>query len=152
MRITVFRAIAIVVPLLFPVAAVGAPKVGSVISISAAVVVREGKVVPAADNMSLYIGDKVITLPGGSANLRFAEKTVKLGESSVVVADDHRAVLSIRPESSFKDKWKDALQKLAKFEQDHGNHFGHCIGKGHGHHTEDGPGHGHDHFCPPVSP
>jgi hypothetical protein len=159
MRFVISRAVAFILPvLLLPAAAVGAPKVGVVTSSNGAVVAREGKVVPAGNNMPLYEGDKVITLSGGSANVQLADKSVKLGGSSMVAADDRGAAVSMEPKSSSKDgnSQNEAAQQLAKADQDHGNHFGHCKGKGHEHHNDDGPGeghgHGHDHDCPPVSP
>jgi len=157
------RAIVLALPMLIlPIAAHGAPKVGTVTNSNNAVVARDGKVVPAADNMPLYQGDKVMTLPGGSANLQFADKSVRLGESSMVPMDDHQAVVSMQSEaSSVRGKGrKGALDQLANADHDHhgnkGNHFGFCRGIGHLHHNDDGPGkghgHGHDHDCPPASP
>ena len=161
MTFAVSRAIALMLPILIlPAAAVGAPKVGTVTSSKGAVVAHEGKVVPAADNMPLYKGDKVMTLSGGSANVQLADKSVKLGGSSMVPMDDHKAVVSMesKPSSKGGDGKGEAAKQLANagHGHGHGHHFGHCKGKGHSHHNEDGPGkghgHGHDHDCPPVSP
>jgi hypothetical protein len=170
MSFAVRRAIAFALPILIlPMAAHGAPKVGTVTNSNNAVVARDGKVVPATDNMPLEKGDKVMTRDGGSADVQLADRSVKLGPSSAMSTDDGKSV-SMDGKSASNGNGKDeAAQQLASAESqnrhdddeddDHGNngnHFGHCKGKGHEHHNDDGPGrghgHGHDHECPPVSP
>jgi len=66
MSIAVRRA---VLPLLvLPAVAQAAPKVGTVTSSQNAIVAREGKVVPASDNMPLFLGDRVMTRANGSVS------------------------------------------------------------------------------------
>jgi hypothetical protein len=163
MSFAVSRAVAFILPILIlPAAALGATKVGTVTSSNGAVVAHDGKVVPATPNMPLYQGDKVITLSGGSANVQLADKSLKLGGSSMVPMDNQNTVDSMDPKSSSKgDAKHEAAEHLARADHDndgdhdHGNHFGHCKGEGHEHHDDDGlgrsGGHDHDHDCP-VSP
>jgi hypothetical protein len=169
MSFAIPRAVALILPILIlPTAALGAPKVGTVTSSNSALVAHDGKVVPATANMPLYQGDKVMTLSGGSANVQLADKSLKLGGSSVVPLDDHSSIVSMDSKpSSNGGNWHDAGKHLAWADHDmgddHGNHFGRCHMNGHGHDDGDdedddgghghGPGHGHGHnpHCP-VSP
>jgi hypothetical protein len=72
--------------MLVPVAAQAADTViGTVSSGTSALVVRDGKVVPAVAGMPLYSGDRVITRAGGSANLTMANNcAVSVGSSSML--------------------------------------------------------------------
>ena len=173
MNFSVRRAVAIALPIfVLPIAAQAAPKIGTVTSSNNAVVARDGKVMPATSNMPLQQGDKVMTRDGGAADVQLADRSVHLGSSSMLSANDGRSV-SMDPMASSKGDRNETAQQLASAERDHrhdngdddddhdhGNHFGHCEGKGHDHHDDDGPGrghghghdHGHDHDCPPVSP
>src|SRR3954464_8287453 len=102
MSLAVRRAIAFALPILIlPMAAHGAPKVGTVTNSNNAVVARDGKVVPASDNMALEKGDKVMTRDGGSADVALADRSVKMGPSSMMSADDGRSVsMDSKPSSA----------------------------------------------------
>lgn len=179
MRFAVPRAIAFILPvLLLPAAVQAAPKqVGTVSSGNGVVISHDGKVTPASNNSPVFDGDKVMTLPGGSANVQLPDKSVHLGSSSMT--DSHGSVVSMDSKPSGKgDGMKDAGDKLAdanfKHHHDdgddddddcpphfphpgHGWHGGDAWGHEHGagHHDDDhdhGDGHDHDHGHCPVSP